>query len=114
MPLNPHAYHQADVTQFGLASVDSILGALVANTDFDIELAQRNAWSEQIPILKTPFSGLDGTVFLEFVVPHNESMGVPSSCRARRFTRSLRLSANAPVDREEHLSIDPPFTDAIA
>ena len=63
------AYYVADVAQFASSSSASILGSLVANTDFDVELAQRNAWTEQIPILKTALSDLVGTVFLEFVVP---------------------------------------------
>ena len=69
MPLKFRAYYQAEVTQFTLASVESIIGILAGNTDFDIELAQRNAWAEQISILKAGFSGLDGVVFLEFTVP---------------------------------------------
>ena len=69
MPLSKRAYYQADVAQFATSSVEAILGALARNADFDIELAQRNAWSDQIPVLKTAFSGLDGTVLLEFIVP---------------------------------------------
>ena len=41
----------------------------MTNTDFDIPLAQRNAWSEQIRILKAGLLGLEGTLFLEFIVP---------------------------------------------
>src|SRR2546422_1536769 len=43
----PRAYYVADVAQFASSSTAAILGSLVANTDFDVE----------------------GTVFLEFVVP---------------------------------------------
>ena len=68
MSLHARAYYVADVAQFASSSTAAILGSLVANTDFDVELAQRNAWAEQIPILKTALSDLDGTVFLEFVV----------------------------------------------
>ena len=53
MSPNARAYYAADIAQFASSSVAAILGNLAANTDFDIELAQRNAWSEQIPILKT-------------------------------------------------------------
>jgi len=69
MSPNARAYHAADIAQFASSSVAAILGNLAADTDFDIELAQRNAWSEQIPILKTPLSGIEGSIFLEFVVP---------------------------------------------
>ena len=69
MSQNARAYYAADIAQFASSSVAAILGNLAANTDFDIELAQRNAWSEQIPILKTALSGIEGSIFLEFVVP---------------------------------------------
>jgi hypothetical protein len=69
MSPNARAYYAADIAQFASSSVAVILGNLAANTDFDIELAQRNAWSEQIPILKTALSGIEGSIFLEFVVP---------------------------------------------
>jgi len=69
--MSPHApaYYVADVAQFASSSSASSPGSLVANTDFDVELAQRNAWTDQIPILKTALSDLEGTIFLEFVVP---------------------------------------------
>lgn len=69
MPLNAHAYYAADIAQFASSSMASILGDLAQNSDFDIELAQRNAWSDQIRILKASLSGVKGTIFLEFVVP---------------------------------------------
>ena len=45
MSPNARAYYAADIAQFASSSVAAILGNLAANTDFDIELAQRNAWS---------------------------------------------------------------------
>ena len=69
MAPNARAYYEADLTQFMSSSTAAILGDLATNTAFDIELAQRNAWSEQIPILKAALSGLEGTLFLEFIVP---------------------------------------------
>jgi hypothetical protein len=69
MSPNARAYYAADIAQFASSSVAAILGNLAANTNFDIELAQRNAWSEQIPILKTALLGIEGSIFLEFVVP---------------------------------------------
>lgn len=69
MPLNAQAYYVADVAQFVSSSAASILEDLAQASDFGIELAQRNAWTEQIRILKTALSGVEGKVFLEFVVP---------------------------------------------
>jgi hypothetical protein len=69
MTLRTSAYYDADVAQFVSSSASSILGALAANSDFDIELDQRNSWGEQIRLLKAALSGLQGRIFLEFVVP---------------------------------------------
>ena len=63
------SYYESGVRGFVSATVESILGDLVSNTEFDVVLAQRNAWHEQIPILQTALAGLDGTLFLEFIVP---------------------------------------------
>ena len=69
MTLRASAYYDADVAQFVSSSASSILGALAANSDFDIELDQRNSWGEQILLLKAALPGLQGRIFLEFVVP---------------------------------------------
>ncbi|MGE0157823.1 MAG: DUF2075 domain-containing protein [Gemmatimonadales bacterium] len=42
---------------------------MAENAQFDIDLPQRNAWLDQIKILKAALSGVDGSIFLEFVVP---------------------------------------------
>jgi hypothetical protein len=47
MSQHERAYYVADVAQFASSSTAAILGSLVANTEFDVELAQRNvqrAW----------------------------------------------------------------------
>ena len=77
MPKNARASYEADLTPFATSSTASILGDLATNADFDIELAQPNAWSEQIPILKSGLFGLEGTLFLEFIVPRIGSGSMP-------------------------------------
>lgn len=64
-----NAYYSADISAFINADNESILGALAANSTFSIETAQRNAWVEQIDVLKTALQGLSGCVLLEFIVP---------------------------------------------
>jgi hypothetical protein len=66
---NSRAYYAADVATFESSSAESIFGHLTINTDFTIEISQRNAWGAQIRILKMALSGLEGALFLEFVVP---------------------------------------------
>ncbi len=63
------AYYSASTAQFVASSAASILGELAENSEFGIELTQKDAWLEEIRILKAALTGVDGTVFLEFVVP---------------------------------------------
>jgi hypothetical protein len=98
MSPNARAYYPADIAQFASSSVAAILGNLAANTDFDIELAQRNAWSEQIPILKTALSGIEGSIFLEFVVPHIASrIDLNSSARYSNSVAASSVRSFPPI-----------------
>ncbi len=64
-----NAYYAADVAALLHASPEEIIGALLANSCFSVEPTQRDAWLLQITILQSALVGLDGTLFLEFVVP---------------------------------------------
>ena len=64
-----NAYYAATVAALLRASPEEIIGALVSNSNFSVEPAQRDAWLFQITILQSALVGLDGTLFLEFVVP---------------------------------------------
>jgi len=63
------SYYSAAVTEFMVATPDSVLGALSAKSAFTVELPQRDAWLTEIGILKTVLADLEGTLFLEFEVP---------------------------------------------
>lgn len=67
MPSN--AYYSADISEFIHADKEHILGTLAANTTFSIEPTQRNAWIDQIDVLRTSLTGLSGWILLEFIVP---------------------------------------------
>lgn len=47
----------------------SLLGNLVAASSFDVELTQREAWTQTIAILNQSLNGVDGYIYLEFEVP---------------------------------------------
>ena len=64
-----NAYYAASVATFAGASPDEILGGITAASDFAVEPTQRDAWLEQINVLKSALAGLDGTIFFEFNVP---------------------------------------------
>ena len=65
----PRAYYCAAVRAFLESEDDRILGALTAHSDMSIEPAQRDAWLEEITILKRSLDWLDGMLALEFNIP---------------------------------------------
>lgn len=64
-----NSYYAAEVSKFYDASPNAILGGMTANSDFAVDLEQRDAWVQQIEVLKTAIHGMEGSVFLEFNVP---------------------------------------------
>jgi hypothetical protein len=63
------AYYSATIETLVETPNESILGELTARSVFAVEPPQRDAWLEELNVLKAAVSGLDGTVFLEFDVP---------------------------------------------
>ena len=66
-----NAYYSSSLAGFLNAQDEAVLGKLAENSLFPIELDQRNAWSQQIELLKEPLNpwSNQGHVFFEFVVP---------------------------------------------
>lgn len=71
MPMVPAsgAYYAADISTFLTDTDESVLGLLTARSNFNVDLAQRNAWLSEISVLREALEGASGAVFLEFVVP---------------------------------------------
>ena len=67
--LLPRAYYSASVAVFLASTPETVLGALLANSEMAVEPPQRDAWLQEIAILKDSLRGLDGTLFLEFNIP---------------------------------------------
>ena len=66
------AWYQASVKDFLAASPSDIIGTLTASSEHDIQQTQRDAWLEEIELLKQNLTGLSissGTLFLEFTIP---------------------------------------------
>jgi hypothetical protein len=63
------AYYSAPVHRFLNTDPHQIIGILAAAHSHDLDVEQRQAWEEEIDILRGVLSGLVGTVFLEFDVP---------------------------------------------
>lgn len=63
------AYYSASLREFRDAELEEILGALVKQNTFDLTLSQRDAWAEQISILKEALHNHAGKMYLEYSIP---------------------------------------------
>ena len=63
------SWYSASIADFLKANPEAVLGHLTANCDFTLIPTQRDAWLEQIQILRSGLSGLNGSVFFEFNIP---------------------------------------------
>ena len=64
-----NAYYASSIGDFIEKSHNEILGEMTSNGNFNLELTQRNAWEEEITILKGELVYLEGHIFLEYDVP---------------------------------------------
>tara|TARA_R110002096_G_scaffold308062_8_gene502736 strand:+ start:875 stop:2851 length:1977 start_codon:yes stop_codon:yes gene_type:complete len=64
-----NAYYASSIGNFIRKSQNEILGEMTSNGNFSLELTQRNAWEEEITILKSELANLEGHIFLEYDVP---------------------------------------------
>src|SRR5690242_21863837 len=64
------AYYQGSLPAFLTANPAAILGELALSHGFALEQAQRDAWLEQIAIMKQSVQSLDyGHILFEFAIP---------------------------------------------
>jgi hypothetical protein len=57
------------IVNFLNAPDSHILGLLARNNTFSLEITQRNAWHEEIQILKLALANFEGTIFFEYSIP---------------------------------------------
>jgi hypothetical protein len=62
-------YYSDSITAFLAASPTEILGTLVTNSGFAIELTERSAWLEEIRILKAILVNVPGQIYFEYSIP---------------------------------------------
>lgn len=62
-------YYSDSIANFLNASTNEIFGALASSSGFDIEQTQRNAWIEEIRILKSILQNHDGSIYFEYSIP---------------------------------------------
>ncbi len=63
------AYYSDPITAFLTKTPEEILGILADNNDFPLETTQRDAWKEEIRILREILSSHQGTVYFEYSIP---------------------------------------------
>jgi hypothetical protein len=62
-------YYSDSIINFLNTAPDEILGKLVRNSDFSVEQTQRDAWLQEIAILKNTLSNISGTIYFEYSIP---------------------------------------------
>src|SRR5712692_5998592 len=62
-------YYSDSIANFLTASTNEILGTLARNSGFAIEQTQRDAWLEEIRILKNVLRNTDGSIYFEYSIP---------------------------------------------
>lgn len=63
-------YYSSSIKQFGIDTVDSILGQLLISDEFETTDQQKKAWKKEIEILKEQLSIFDdGDIAFEFTIP---------------------------------------------
>src|SRR5690348_15788989 len=67
--LLPRAWYRATVKGFCAEPVSWVLGKLAANATLDVTSEQRDAWLEEISVLRQALPGIEGTLLLEFAIP---------------------------------------------
>lgn len=62
-------YYSDTITNFLKTTPNEILGELVKNNDFALEQTQRDAWLEEINILKKILQSYKGSIYFEYSIP---------------------------------------------
>ncbi len=65
----PRYYYSDSICDFLVKEKNEILGILTRNNEFSLEQTQRDAWIQQISILKVALDKLDGKIYFEYTIP---------------------------------------------
>ena len=63
------AWYGATIDEFLRTELDAIVGRLSLAGSHDLQQTQREAWVQQVVILKDALAGLSGSIFFEFNIP---------------------------------------------
>ncbi len=62
-------YYSDSISNFLVATTEQILGSLASNSEFADEQTQKEAWKQQIKILKEVLTNYEGELFFEYSIP---------------------------------------------
>lgn len=62
-------YYSNIISAFCSSSSQEILGELLENSEFSVEVSQKDAWLHQIKALKNVLSEYEGAIFFEYSIP---------------------------------------------
>jgi DUF2075 family protein len=62
-------YYSDIISKFCNSSSQEILGAIVESNEFSVETTQKDAWLEQIKVLKPILLNYEGRIFFEYSIP---------------------------------------------
>jgi hypothetical protein len=63
------SFYSDSISNFLQASADQILGALSRSNEFSLEITQKEAWLQEIRILKGVLKNYEGKIFFEYSIP---------------------------------------------
>jgi hypothetical protein len=63
------SYYSDTISHFLESAPDEILGRLSTSNEFSLEFTQKNAWIEQIKILKQTLCDYSGSIYFEYAIP---------------------------------------------
>ena len=62
-------YYSDSIINFLNTTPEEIIGQLVKSNEFPLEQTQRDAWLEEINILKLVLKGYQGPIYFEYSIP---------------------------------------------
>ena len=63
------SFYSDSISSFLQTPTEQILGALAQSNDFSLELTQKDAWLQEIRILKEILQDHNGLIFFEYSIP---------------------------------------------
>lgn len=94
-------FYSNTISNFLTCSTQEIFGTLAQNSGFADELTQKEAWLQQIKILKLVLTDMDGSIFFEYSIPR---MGKRSDVVA--IIKNVIFILEFKVGEKEFLSIN--------